>query len=370
MFRLERFFADKDVALLLGKDIPASKFNDDALGRVLDRLFDYGANKILTAIVLRAIQMFELDTTHVHYDTTSHSLYGDHDLYQHENHGEPFVITHGFSKALRPDLKQLIQSLLCVDHGIPIYSKCESGNESDKILKGKLLELIVKKMRELGQGDFAYIADSAAVTEKNLTLLNDPDKGCRFLSRLPATYKECSRVITHAVEADAWTDFGMIADDPAARYRDPAHYRGYETEVTLHQKPYRVAVEERPKYARGRPKADGQTDDTPYECYSGSQRGGSVESTRARRMLRAHHERSGLRSASTVRTRTVGCVQGPASGGTQLRLSQGRHDREQPVPQYAQAYRGIGADSGLGIDDLPADGKDHAPQSQPYRFQG
>jgi transposase len=331
---------------------------------MLDRLFDYGTNKILTAIVLRAVRMFELDTTRVHYDTTSHSVYGDYDLYQHEDHGEPFVITHGFSKAHRPDLKQLIQSLLCVDFGIPSYSKCESGNESDKILNGKLLELIVEKMRELGQDDFAYIADSAAVTEKNLTLLNDPDKGCRFLSRLPATYNECSRDITQAVEADAWTDFGTIADDPTARYRETAHYRGYETEVTLHETPYRVvavhsdahderktkklnrevasdrtkletlkteqekityaclpdalaaasrladsayhrikvAVEERPKYARGRPKADGQTNDIPSEGYSGSQRGGFVESTRASRMLRAHHEYSGLRPASNVRT--------------------------------------------------------------------
>jgi transposase len=242
LFRLERFFADKDVELLVGKDIPASKFNDDALGRVLDRLFDYGTNKILTAVALNAVRMFDLNTAHAHYDTTSHSVYGDFDLYQNEDHGEPFVITHGFSKAHRPDLKQLIQGLLCVDHGIPVYSKCESGNESDKILNGRLLDVIVEKMRALGQEDFVYIADSAAVTEKNLTLLNDPEKGCRFLSRLPAVYKECGRVIAQAVEAAMWTDFGAIAQDPTARYRDPAHYRGYETEITLHEVPYRVLV--------------------------------------------------------------------------------------------------------------------------------
>jgi len=242
LFRLEHFFADKDVELLIGKDIPASKFNDDAVGRVLDRLCDYGTNHILTAVALNAVRMFDLDTAHAHFDTTSHSVYGDYDLYQNEDHGRPFVITHGFSKAHRPDLKQLIQSLLCVDHGIPIYSKCESGNESDKILNGKLLDVIVVKMRALGQDNFVYIADSAAVTEKNLTLLNDPEKGCRFLSRLPATYKECARVITQAVEANTWMDFGSIAEEVTSRRKDTAHYRGYETEVTLHDVLYRVLV--------------------------------------------------------------------------------------------------------------------------------
>jgi hypothetical protein len=117
LFRLERFFADKDVELLLGKGIPASKFNDDALGRVLDRLFDYGTNKILTAIVLGAVQMFELETAHVHFDTTSHSVYGDYDLYQHEDHGEPFVITHGFSKAHRREDERIGTGRLCVHRG-------------------------------------------------------------------------------------------------------------------------------------------------------------------------------------------------------------------------------------------------------------
>jgi transposase len=242
LFRLERFFADKDVGLLLGKDIPASKFNDDALGRTLDRVFDYGTNKILTAIAVRAVQLFDLDTSHAHFDTTSHSVYGDYDLYQNPDHGQPFVITHGFSKAHRPDLKQLIQSLLCVDHGIPIYSKCESGNESDKVLNGKLLDLIVEKMKAVGQDNFVYIADSALITEKTLAVLSDPEKGCLFVSRLPATYKECARVIGQAVQEDAWTDFGAIADDSASGNRTSARYRGYETEVTLHQTPYRVVV--------------------------------------------------------------------------------------------------------------------------------
>ena len=125
--------------------------------------------------------MFSLDTSRVHHDTTSVTVYGDYDLYDDPNHGEPFVITYGFSKDHRPDLKQLVHSLLCVDHGIPIWSKCENGNESDKTINKNLLGRIVEKMRELGQDNPLYVADSALVTEDNLALMSDQDKGFRFV---------------------------------------------------------------------------------------------------------------------------------------------------------------------------------------------
>ena len=38
LYRLEAFMAQPDTALLLGKAVPAEAFNDDTVGRVLDRL--------------------------------------------------------------------------------------------------------------------------------------------------------------------------------------------------------------------------------------------------------------------------------------------------------------------------------------------
>jgi len=34
--------------------------------------------------------------------------------------------------------QQLIHNLLCVDDGIPIYTKCEDGNASDKVINENL----------------------------------------------------------------------------------------------------------------------------------------------------------------------------------------------------------------------------------------
>ena len=52
--RLEEFFARQDTALLLGKALPPHAFNDDTVGRVLDRLDDLGTMKLFTACAVRA----------------------------------------------------------------------------------------------------------------------------------------------------------------------------------------------------------------------------------------------------------------------------------------------------------------------------
>ncbi len=69
-------------------------------------------------------------------------------------HDQSFVITFGFGKEHRPDFKQLVHSLLCVDEGIPIYYKCENGNLSDKVVNRTLIPKMVERIAELGQENF------------------------------------------------------------------------------------------------------------------------------------------------------------------------------------------------------------------------
>jgi transposase len=242
LFRLEQFFKDKDVEHLLGEDIPRSKLNDDTLGRVLDRLADAGTNTVLGSVAIRVMKSFELDLSHVHHDTTSHKVYGDYLLYEWEGHDQPFVVTHGFSKDHRPDLKQLVHSLLCVDHGIPIYSKMLDGNESDKNINRNLIPEMVKRMRTLGRRDFIYVADSALVTEENLALINDSTNGFSFVSRLPMTYNDCRHAIEQAVDSVRWEEIGVISDEPKTKNRKPASYKAFENTVTLYGTTYRALI--------------------------------------------------------------------------------------------------------------------------------
>jgi transposase len=241
LFRLNLFFADKDVGLLLGEDIPVSKLNDDTAGRVLDRIAEVGTNVVLGAIAVRVVRGFSLDLSHAHQDVTSHKVYGDYDLYE-EGHSQPFFITEGYSRDHRPDLKQLTHNLLCVDHGIPVFSKMMDGNASDKTINHRLIPEMAKRMRGLGQELFIYVADSALITEENLALIDDWDSGFLFVSRLPRTYNECHYAIDQAIEADSWEEIGVISHEPETKNRKPASYRCFETVVTLYGITYRALV--------------------------------------------------------------------------------------------------------------------------------
>ena len=173
----------------------------------------------------------------MHFDTTSISVFGDYDFID-----PPFKITYGHSKDKRPDLKQFLISMLCVDRNIPILGRTEDGNASDKTLNNELLGGVSKHMAKHGikPGAFVYVADSAFVTPGNLE--RAADKKIKFLTRLPATYKQCGRAISEAVAADDWIDFGKLNQTPATQKRPAAYYKGFETTVELYGELIRAIV--------------------------------------------------------------------------------------------------------------------------------
>ena len=126
LYRLEEFFFEKDTELLLGTSVEAERFSDYNLARVLDKIYQTGTQKVFSAVAQNAVSAFDIDARRVHFDTTSVSVYGDYDYTD-----APLHITHGHSKDKRPDLKQFLISMLCVDRNIPILGRCEDGNASD-----------------------------------------------------------------------------------------------------------------------------------------------------------------------------------------------------------------------------------------------
>ena len=244
LYRLEEFFTNQDTALLLGKAVAPEVFNDDTVGRVLERLYDVGTMKIFTACAVRADQVYGLDKRYVHFDTTSISVYGDY-LPPEGQPGQqeqavPFTITHGYSKDKRPDLKQFVFSTLCVDRAVPLWGKPEDGNASDKTVNNTVLSDIATFLAKHGvaPGAYIYVADAALVTEDNLAALGDT----LFISRLPATYNACGRLITEAVAHNTWEDVGVLAHTKPTKHRPVTSYKAYEGEVTLYGTPYRAVV--------------------------------------------------------------------------------------------------------------------------------
>src|SRR5262247_1410770 len=238
LYRLEEFFAQQDTELLLGKALPPHALNDEVVGRVLDRLYDLGTMRLFTACAVRAATRFGLERRSVHFDTTSCSVWGDYQFA--ETQDLPFQVTYGYSKDKRPDLKQFILSTLCVDRAVPIWGKPEDGNASDKTLNATLLSEITQRLACYGvqPGAYIYIADAALVTEDNLAALRDT----LFITRLPATYSECGRVIAEAVAHNHWEEVGVLAQTPPNKHRPGTFYKVAEARVTLYGKVYRAVV--------------------------------------------------------------------------------------------------------------------------------
>jgi len=240
LYRIDSFYRNKDIELLLGRSVAIEKLTDDNFGRGLDHIYVANTSVIYSAIVMNAMRTFQVPTQHLHYDTTSMNVFGQYNSNAPDN---PYTIkiTKGYSKDHRPDLNQFVVSLLCTGGNVPIFSKLEDGNASDKKLNNVLLTDISKKLADVGidPAGSIYIADSALVTEENLRLMGGETL---FISRLPATFGEHQRLIEHAVQSQSWQDYGILAATEPTRNRPGVYYRGFETTVTLHGQTLRAIV--------------------------------------------------------------------------------------------------------------------------------
>jgi transposase len=241
LYRVEKFLASQDVELLLGEQFRAGQFNDTNLARALDAIYEAGTGKVLGALGVAAAKAFGLDSSRVRYDTTSVSVWGDYAACAGDSPPDGPRLVRGHSKDNRPELKQFMLELLCVDRAVPILGGTLDGNSSDKTSNHELLMRIGSIMARhgLGPGAFVYVADSALVTEDNLDLL----PGTLFVTRLPFTYGVCAEAVDRAVEADRWMELGALAEEKAASSsRPPALYKVFETEVHVHGRDYRALV--------------------------------------------------------------------------------------------------------------------------------
>lgn len=205
-----QFFDNLPMEHLFGEGVKAEHFNRHKLGRVLDRIYESGSTQLFTRIANAVTQANSIDTSVLSLDSTSFSFYGDYSptsICETDDELEPkeVHITHGFSKAHRPDLKQVVVELLVTqDGGIPYFMKTHDGNASDNVLFKERVKAIVEGVKE-GDGDCIIIADSKLYTKKAAPWL----KQIRYITRIPATNTQVKALIDTAIErSEAWTDLG------------------------------------------------------------------------------------------------------------------------------------------------------------------
>jgi transposase len=186
--------------------------NDDRIGRALDAIAPE-LDHIVGSVGAQAISVFGLDTSRLHWDMTSISLYGAYDQLDDEHAAPKF----GHPKDRRPDLKQ-IQAGLAVtgDGGVPVFHRAYDGGAGE-------VAQVVSAMTELQKmarpPDFLLVGDSKLVSYTNVCAMIDAGVG--FIAPASKTYTPA--VTLAALDLGSATEVDYVAQRDAGT---PAAERG------------------------------------------------------------------------------------------------------------------------------------------------
>jgi transposase len=170
-----------------GRQIEA--FNDDRMGRCLDRLFDADCGAVALRVAGAAVREFQVSLDELHNDSTTvtfHGAYVDAQEEQTVRGRRTPAITWGHNKDHRPDLKQVLYILtVTADGAVPVQFRVESGNMTDDQTHQTTWDVLCQIT---GRRDFLYVADSKLATRENMAYIHQ--RGGRFVTVLPRTRSE------------------------------------------------------------------------------------------------------------------------------------------------------------------------------------
>ena len=186
---------------LLGDGIRACDLTDYTLGHALDEVSAYGVSKLFGEVAFEiALEQKVLGGSN-HLDTTSMTVHGE---YAVEDKASTIEITHGFSKDHRPDLKQVVLSLVVNGPAdMPLWMEPLSGNSSDKTSFHETIKQVQAFQAQMDvETRFKWVADSALYSKEHLLKNNDY---C-WLTRVPETITEAKRLVATPSEQFIWAE--------------------------------------------------------------------------------------------------------------------------------------------------------------------
>ena len=195
LYLTHQFFETKPTEILLDEPIKASDITDYTLGHALDEIAEYGTSKLFGEVAFEVAIENNLLGRLNHIDTTSLSVDGEYNTKTQGDEGEPSTIkiTYGHSKDYRPDLKQLVLSLVVNGpSSMPLFMEPLSGNSSDKNSFHETIKKVEDFKKQINlEKNFKWVADSALYTPDKLLKHND----CLWLTRVPETIKEAKELV-------------------------------------------------------------------------------------------------------------------------------------------------------------------------------
>jgi transposase len=214
LYLMPQYLDNKPVDLLIDPDLSPEDFNDDTLGRSLDQLFESGVTEVFARVAQQALKTYGIEHRFFHLDSSSFHLHGQYSAEEPEI--ETIEITYGFSKEQRPDLKQVVLSLITGHHSqLPVWMEVLSGNHSDKDSFPDTIQAFCKQLK--AEVDCFFVVDSALYGAENLRSLGE----IRWLTRVPETLAAAKRLVVET-EADEMTEL----PDGYAYLEVPSDYAG------------------------------------------------------------------------------------------------------------------------------------------------
>ena len=201
LYLTPQFFANKPVEKLLGAGIRAEALTDHTLGQALDEIAAYGSSALFAQVAFEIALSEGLLHRHAHLDTTSFSVHGQ---YEQDDAARSIEITHGHSKDHRPDLKQVVLSLVVNGpSAMPLWMEALDGNSSDKTSFHQTIARVEQFQRQIDvETPFKWIADSALYSKDKLLKRND----YTWLTRVPETITAAKRLVQTPDAEVAWTE--------------------------------------------------------------------------------------------------------------------------------------------------------------------
>jgi transposase len=195
LYLVPHFFQNKPISRLIAPGIQASHLNDDALGRALDTLYDFGVTELYCLIAATAATRLGLTRTFSHLDTTSFHVDGRYNSTQPPDE-QVVHITPGYSRDHRPDLNQVMLELV-VEHqaGIPVLMQPLSGHSHDGKAFGRVVSDHIAQLHITANPTY-LVADSALYSAENLQKL--AETSLKWITRVPATLHEAQAVLAQA----------------------------------------------------------------------------------------------------------------------------------------------------------------------------
>ena len=176
------FFENKAVDVLVGEGIEAEDLNSYSLGRALDRLYEVGVTEVFAHVAASAVRKMGIATDFAHLDSTSFALHGEYESATSDENA--IEVTYGYSRDHRPDLKQVVLSLICTHQaGIPTWLTALGGNQADSASFPQTVRAYVQQLKANEEPPY-FVADTALYSAGTLHELGDD---VQWVTRVPAS---------------------------------------------------------------------------------------------------------------------------------------------------------------------------------------